>query len=605
MRLLETGTLELKAFLGDVPPYAILSHTWEDEEVTLQDMMGPRGHASKLKGFAKLVNSAKLAQQQGYGYIWIDTCCIDKTSSADLSEAINSMFQWYRGAGVCYAYLADADADVNLHDSSQWASQHFWNCRWFTRGWTLQELIAPANVIFLARDWTTLGTTESLAGPIEVKTGIPRRVLNGKETLSSISVASKMAWASRRVTTRPEDLAYCLMGLFDVNMPLLYGEGEQKAFLRLQSEFLKISDDETILAWRAEKSEAASKPYWGLLATSPRPFRGSHNIDRPQFKARINLHPIDVTNRGIRIPMRLAPFPGDRSQSVFLAILQCHNRYEGLGCIYATLLQRVSGLEEQYARVCPDLLLEIRDNHFSVPCGSLTAAHRAYVAGTNNNDSLTWDNLTEKAWIAVEAHYMNMDEQLIFVGPVPRASEPIAGMFIYPSVLRRVSPKGWLELVGFDATWSRSDNQDRPSQEVYMVVFDEIDDDDNLRAASLDVTKLERRIVLGCFLVNFHFRTKIAILRDIASFIVVGLEPLPQNPFGTAPAYTRPWFSFANGTDLDDVRKRFNDPEILPDISQTLELPERLCLTVEFSFGSHLSSIFHKMELVIKNYPRV
>ncbi|KAK0717988.1 hypothetical protein B0T26DRAFT_711523 [Lasiosphaeria miniovina] len=193
------------------------------------------------------------------------------------------MFQWHRSAEVWYAYLADVD---NLDDLVQDRSR-FGESKWFTRGWTLQELVAPTNVIFLSRGRVTLGTRAELADHIARRTGIPRQILEGNATVGSMSVASKMAWASGRVTTRPEDLAYCLLGLFDVHMPLLYGEGEEKAFMRLQAEILKISEDETILAWRAEKHEAASKPYWGLLATSPRPFRGSHDVVRPQFKARI------------------------------------------------------------------------------------------------------------------------------------------------------------------------------------------------------------------------------------------------------------------------------------------------------------------------------
>jgi hypothetical protein len=132
LRLLATATLELKTFMGEIPPYAILSHTWleEGEEVTLDDLKHGIGKARSKKGYPKLKDSARLAWLKGFAYIWIDTCCIDKASSAELSEAINSMYRWYKDAAVCYAYLADV---LNANDNVE-----FKHSRWFTRGWTLQ-----------------------------------------------------------------------------------------------------------------------------------------------------------------------------------------------------------------------------------------------------------------------------------------------------------------------------------------------------------------------------------------------------------------------------------------------------------------------------------
>jgi hypothetical protein len=153
MRLLDTKTLEVKLFLQrQLPEYAILSHTWEDEEVTLQDMQS--GVASQMKGFSKIQRCCQKAAEDGYAYCWLDVCCIDKKSSAELSEAINSMYKWYKNSNVCYAYLADLTTPT---------VEEFRNAKWFTRGWTLQELIAPRNLEFYAADWTEYGTKLSLS----------------------------------------------------------------------------------------------------------------------------------------------------------------------------------------------------------------------------------------------------------------------------------------------------------------------------------------------------------------------------------------------------------------------------------------------------------
>ena len=146
MRLLNTTSIEVERFTGKVPPYAILSHRWEDDEVTLEDMK-PGGAGKGMKGYRKLRISCTMAERQGLNYIWIDTCCIDKTSSAELSEAINSMFRYYEEAKICYAYLSDV-ASVKIPNPWEDNTSDFYNSVWFTRGWTLQELIAPKNQRF-------------------------------------------------------------------------------------------------------------------------------------------------------------------------------------------------------------------------------------------------------------------------------------------------------------------------------------------------------------------------------------------------------------------------------------------------------------------------
>ncbi|KAF1811755.1 HET-domain-containing protein [Eremomyces bilateralis CBS 781.70] len=265
MRLLHTDTLELHYFPRDAPPYAILSHTWETEELSLQEI-GPKSKGTR--GYKKIAMAAATARADNLDYIWVDTCCIDKTSSAELSEAINSMFQWYQNASVCYAYLFDVVP--NHHDSVASINPRVRESKWFTRGWTLQELIAPSDVIFYAQDWTELGTKSSLRTVISQITRIPELVLLGK-SIKDYSIAQRMSWASQRKTTRTEDMAYCLMGLFEITMPMLYGEGMQ-AFIRLQEEIMKKSDDQTLFAWTSAALSVQYRFGCGLLAPVPRFF---------------------------------------------------------------------------------------------------------------------------------------------------------------------------------------------------------------------------------------------------------------------------------------------------------------------------------------------
>jgi Heterokaryon incompatibility protein (HET) len=215
MRLINTSTFQLSEFYdSEIPKYAILSHTWGNEEVSYQEWC-TRAFRNKAAGYAKIYNFCLICQGDGYEWAWTDTCCIDKTSSAELSEAINSMYRWY-DRKVCYAYLVDVPSsdDIEAEDSA------FALSRWFTRGWTLQELIAPVAVHFYSKDWIKIGERGEHSVVVARITGIPQRLLMGFEFLHKYSVAQKMSWASKRKTTRIEDIAYCLLGLFDVNMPL-------------------------------------------------------------------------------------------------------------------------------------------------------------------------------------------------------------------------------------------------------------------------------------------------------------------------------------------------------------------------------------------------
>ncbi|KAK0704291.1 ankyrin repeat-containing domain protein [Lasiosphaeris hirsuta] len=274
MRLLHTSTLMLAEFVdGDVPRYAILSHTWGDSEVTLRDMED--GRAADKRAYGKIEACCSTARDRGFEYIWVDTCCIDKTSNAD----------------SCLAYLADVPSRAPFPES-----------RWFTRGWTLQELIAPPAVIFFDEDWEELGTRESLREAVSSCTRIPLDLLSGGADIHTFSIAQKMSWAAGRQTTRVEGRAYSLLGIHNINMPLIYREKET-AFIRLQEEIMKISDDHNLFAWRSPDTRG------GLLATSPDPFIRSGNI-------------IEYTPPGT-IGSPLAP------HGIGLGILRCRERGAG------------------------------------------------------------------------------------------------------------------------------------------------------------------------------------------------------------------------------------------------------------------------------------
>jgi hypothetical protein len=240
MRLLSTvsrgGVYKSSEFLQpSVPSYAILSHTWgsASDEISFQDMMN--GTGSNKPGYTKLKFCAKWAFKDGLTLMWIDTCCIDTSSSAELSEAVISMFRWYNRASKCYVYLSDVSSkNMSKGHLDGWKAA-FRRSRWFTRSWTLQELIAPPEVLFFSHEGQFLGDKVSLQTEIHEITGIPVEALRGSP-LSLYSVEERLNWAQHRQCTRPEDRAYSLMGVFDVAMPLLYGEGKTNAFARLQRE---------------------------------------------------------------------------------------------------------------------------------------------------------------------------------------------------------------------------------------------------------------------------------------------------------------------------------------------------------------------------------
>jgi len=295
MRLINCGSLQLEEFFTEIPPYAILSHTWGLGELTLQDWTSPLDNDVRKKpGYAKIEGACKKATAEGINYVWVDTCCIDKTSSSELSEAINSMFAWYRDSRVCYAFLAD----VGKGDD-----EAFRKSRWFKRGWTLQELIAPANLVFYSKNWHALGTKtdEKKGALVSSITGIDSDYLRRPKNIYHASIARRMSWMANRTTTRVEDMAYCMLGIFDINMALLYGEGS-RAFLRLQEEIIRVSDDQTIFCWQGVSGmHRASHDWISILAPHPAAFHQSSQFFPGPGKGIPATRPYTITNRGLRL----------------------------------------------------------------------------------------------------------------------------------------------------------------------------------------------------------------------------------------------------------------------------------------------------------------
>jgi Heterokaryon incompatibility protein (HET) len=327
MWLIDTISLELKGFISEQDhKYAIVSHRWEkdlDDEVSFQDIRSMNlDRYRNRKGFLKIRGAQEQARKDKIPYFWIDTCCIDKSSSAELSEAINSMYRWYSQADVCYAYLSDVP------------DKPFENSEWFSRGWTLQELLAPKKITFFNVAWNRLGDKQTLSDSIAYASRIDADILDGRRDIYSCSVAERMSWASARTTTRIEDSAYSLLGIFDINMYMLYGEGE-KAFRRLQEEIIKRSDDHSIFAWTGVEDG-----YPGLLARSPTGFKDSAKV-----RVGPGAPPISIGKKGIETSFIMWPC----TLFTCSAILSCLKDDPGRPSILI-YLRRFPGSQE-YARV--------------------------------------------------------------------------------------------------------------------------------------------------------------------------------------------------------------------------------------------------------------
>lgn len=369
MRLLHTKNLELTEFVSNNrPQYAILSHTWGEGEVLFND--ANRGQAHLLRcgklGLAKVLKAAEVAKDNGYDYIWIDTCCIDKSSSAELSEAINSMFAWYAESAVCYAYISDFASE----NPEQLSIMN----RWFTRGWTLQELIAPPTVDFYNQQWIKFGSRDSLWSLLSPLTGIDELVFRWHlyshcptpateqqdswacprcrfcrtglaDMLGGFSIATRMSWAANRSTTREEDIAYSLLGLFGVNLPLLYGE-RHAAFQRLQQEIVRNSTDQSIFTFSVPRAHLdLPGPSRGrlldfLFAASPSWFaQPSRKWSNRHFSLETPM--VLFSNVGIQLDVYMAPL--HHFEDFFVAVLICSCVEDAL-CSPALIVNQRPGL---------------------------------------------------------------------------------------------------------------------------------------------------------------------------------------------------------------------------------------------------------------------
>ncbi|OAK95617.1 hypothetical protein IQ06DRAFT_352632 [Phaeosphaeriaceae sp. SRC1lsM3a] len=406
MRLIDVDTLELRSFTDDdIPPYAILSHTWGSDEISYQELVwinrikalsgsfdqpslsssftssSTQDEQSSLMlasmemllrgnwnpgtsigsmaeddfrerpGYSKIVNAAREARELKLKWVWIDTCCIDKSSSAELQESLNSMYRWYWNAKVCLVYLSDISRPNGIDTTtvSDFAKAAFESCRWTKRGWTLQELLAPTTCRFYLQDWQYMGEKIEYLEELSHATGIPISALEDPAFVQEVSVSERMSWAANRQTTRLEDIGYCLLGLFDIQMPLLYGEGN-RAFIRLQEEILKTTDDHSLFAWKANTSDRSI--YRGLLARSPAEFGDCGSIEREGV---LSTFPISSTPIGIRVQLEFLPNAvGDRT--VLAMIRSCN-------ALNQRLAIRLKCLDNgmQYARVDAGSLVAIDD----------------------------------------------------------------------------------------------------------------------------------------------------------------------------------------------------------------------------------------------------
>ncbi|KAL1625571.1 hypothetical protein SLS56_007230 [Neofusicoccum ribis] len=354
--------------------------------------------ARNKKGYGKIVGSCKQAAKDRFGYIWVDTCCIDKQSSAELSEAINSI-----EADICYAYLADVTDGVDPEVDAEFAESE-----WFGRGWTLQELVAPAHVVFFSSGWVRLGDKASLCEVLSEITWIDGGVLAGTVGPRTLSVAQRMPWSAKRMTTRPEDVAYCLMGLFDINMPMLYGEGG-KAFIRLQEEIMRASDDESLFAWVDRGADP--DVLYGLPAKSPAWFAEARGIERSD--ERYAHPPFSMTNKGLHIQLPLVHgiFSSD-VRGELGALINC--RPDSAQNMTLGIAMTPTDAREQYARIKANTLLSyheateakdriqsmyVRQDMSSLQCQQLDPSHLLRLGGW---PSFEQGYTTQRIWGATQ-----------------------------------------------------------------------------------------------------------------------------------------------------------------------------------------------------------
>lgn len=329
MRLIDTTSFEFQS--GEHAEfrekgYAVLSHRWLPQEITL-DQLG--SHIGELRSgttglspqLDKIRGACEIARGKGIKWVWIDSCCIDKRDLVETTESINAMYKWYHNSKLCITYLYD----VKKNDAIAITDPHVFDrpgqdqpSEWFSRGWTLQELLAPRQMEFYDKDWSYIGTKKETNTSIGTVTGIDEEYLNGETDFRTACIAQKMSWMVGRTTTREEDIAYSMIGLFGINMTPIYGEGKH-AFIRLQEELLASrAMDESLFAWRMPALNAGDQyngsrgswaaDEWGLLAPSPEWFARSASIRTLDGLPQRPGGPFKLEPTGITGPVGRIPF---------------------------------------------------------------------------------------------------------------------------------------------------------------------------------------------------------------------------------------------------------------------------------------------------------
>lgn len=239
LRLIGARDLLPIRFSADkAPPYAFISHCWlhPDEEPTLRDLVD--NVAYRKAGFTKLQRAADVALRRGLEYFWIDTCCVDGRIIHEVRQAIKTVALWLTKADICFVYLSDVKA-VEQRSSLNSNHESLRKSKWFTRSWTLVELLVPQRVEFFSDNWTALGDKSTLEKVITEVTLIPARALQGTIPLKNFPVELIRSWTDHRESHRPEDEAYCLLSLLEIDMTIHYDEGKDLAWGRLNNEIEK------------------------------------------------------------------------------------------------------------------------------------------------------------------------------------------------------------------------------------------------------------------------------------------------------------------------------------------------------------------------------
>lgn len=418
MRLLHARTRELKDFCAeDTPDYAILSHTWGDNEVTASDISD--GLYSGKEVYWRKINCAcKQALEDHLEWLWVDTCCLRRDDAIELDTAIHSMFEWYRDASVCYVYLPDVpsrpeESDVGYGEDTEdpeAPDSSFRRSRWFSRGWTLLELLAPRELRYYSSSWGFLGSSKTLSTLTRQVAAMAQTPETLELLLESSSVSQVMSWASGRQTSTPEDLPYCLSGIFGARIPISYGEGADQAFLKLQRWLIENRNDQSVLAWGYNGSERSDDKDMAalssVLARTPADFSGCGSIS--PCKAWKEKEPpfVGFTSEGMRMRLPLVTLTTDVStapQSTVYAILNCCidqdpsrllaiplriDTYCGSDCIYersgAPIVVSNTALSYAMFRV-----IHLRINDLSGPPPTEPQAHATFTFRMSSNLPLT------------------------------------------------------------------------------------------------------------------------------------------------------------------------------------------------------------------------